>query len=305
MLRYVAKRLLFSLFVLAGVLVAVFFISSAIGNPARLMLPVEASEADVAAMSEKLGLDDPLYVQLGRTAWAWLQGDFGDSLWQQTPALQTSLQRVPATLMLTLVTLAVALPVALALGVISARRPGSIVDRAITTVSMTGVSVADFWLGLMLILVFAIQLRWFPTSGYGGAAFFVLPALTLALRPIGRVAQVARSALLDEMRKQYPVTARAKGLSETGIVYGHALRNSAIAVVTVAGAEAVSLLNGAVVVETVFGWPGIGSLFIGAIQQRDLPLIQSTVVVVAVLVIVVNLIVDLSYAVIDRRVRHG
>ncbi|MDG4798365.1 ABC transporter permease [Micromonospora sp. WMMD1082] len=304
MLRYVLKRLVFSLFVLFGVLVAVFGISSAIGNPARLMLPVEASEADVAALSARLGLDDPIHVRFARTAADWLRGDFGDSLWQSAPALEISLQRVPATLLLTAVTLAVALPLAVALGVFSARRPGSTLDRGITTVSLAGVSIADFWLGLMLILGFAIHLRWFPTSGYGGAAYLVLPALTLMMRPMGRVAQVARSALIDEMGKQYPVTARAKGLPETAIVYRHGLRNSAIAVVTVAGAEAVSLLNGAVVVETVFGWPGIGSLFIGAIQQRDLPLIQSTVVVVAVLVIVVNLLVDLSYAAIDPRVRR-
>lgn len=304
MIRYVARRLLFSLFVLGGVLVAVFVISSAIGDPAQLMLPVEAPEEQYLALRAQLGLDDPLHEQFLRSATAWLQGDFGDSLWHQAPALEISLARAPATLLLAAAALALAVPVGVLLAVLSARRPRGYLDRGLSAFSLAGVSVADFWLGLMLILVFAVQLGWFPTSGYGGPAYLVLPALTLAMRPVGRVAQVLRSALVDEMRKPYATTARSKGFSDTRILFGHALRNSSIAAVTVTGAEAVSLLNGAVVVETVFGWPGIGSLFISAIQHRDLPLIQSTVVVVAGLVILVNLLVDLSYAFIDARLRH-
>jgi peptide/nickel transport system permease protein len=295
----------FSLFVLVGVLVVVFFISSAIGDPARLMLPVDAPEDQYLALRNTLGLDDPLLQQFMRSVGGWVTGDFGNSLWQQAPAAQIVLQRLPATLMLSAVTLSISVPFAIFLGIMSARRPGSVWDRMLTTMALAGVSVADFWLALMLILVFAVDFQWFPTSGYGGFEYFVLPALTLAMRPTGRIAQVTRSAIIEEMQKQYAITARSKGASELRILFGHTLKNSLIPIVTIAGGEAASLLNGAVVVETIFGWPGIGSLFIQAIQQRDLPLIQASVVVVALLVISVNLLVDLSYGFIDTRVRKG
>jgi peptide/nickel transport system permease protein len=295
----------FSLFVLVGVLVVVFFISSAIGDPARLMLPVDAPEDQYLALRNTLGLDDPLLQQFMRSVGGWVTGDFGNSLWQQAPAAQIVLQRLPATLMLSAVTLSISVPFAIFLGIMSARRPGSVWDRMLTTMALAGVSVADFWLALMLILVFAVDFQWFPTSGYGSFEYFVLPALTLAMRPTGRIAQVTRSAIIEEMQKQYAITARSKGASELRILFGHTLKNSLIPIVTIAGGEAASLLNGAVVVETIFGWPGIGSLFIQAIQQRDLPLIQASVVVVALLVISVNLLVDLSYGFIDTRVRKG
>jgi len=295
----------FSLFVLVGVLVVVFLISSAIGDPARLMLPVDAPESQYLALRNTLGLDDPLLQQFMRSVGGWVTGDFGNSLWQQAPAAQIVLQRLPATLMLSAVTLSISVPFAIFLGIMSARRPGSVWDRMLTTMALAGVSVADFWLALMLILVFAVDFQWFPTSGYGSFEYFVLPALTLAMRPTGRIAQVTRSAIIEEMQKQYAITARSKGASELRILFGHTLKNSLIPIVTIAGGEAASLLNGAVVVETIFGWPGIGSLFIQAIQQRDLPLIQASVVVVALLVISVNLLVDLSYGFIDTRVRKG
>ena len=295
----------FSLFVLVGVLVVVFFISSAIGDPARLMLPVDAPEDQYLALRNTLGLDDPLLQQFMRSVGGWVTGDFGNSLWQQAPAAQIVLQRLPATLMLSAVTLSISVPFAIFLGIMSARRPGSVWDRMLTTMALAGVSVADFWLALMLILVFAVDFQWFPTSGYGSFEYFVLPALTLAMRPTGRIAQVTRSAIIEEMQKQYAITARSKGASELRILFGHTLKNSLIPIVTIDGGEAASLLNGAVVVETIFGWPGIGSLFIQAIQQRDLPLIQASVVVVALLVISVNLLVDLSYGFIDTRVRKG
>lgn len=295
----------FSLFVLIGVLVVVFFISSAIGDPARLMLPVDAPEDQYLALRNTLGLDDPLLQQFMRSVGGWVTGDFGNSLWQQAPAAEIVLQRLPATLMLSAVTLSISVPFAIFLGIMSARRPGSVWDRMLTTMALAGVSVADFWLALMLILVFAVDFQWFPTSGYGSFEYFVLPALTLAMRPTGRIAQVTRSAIIEEMQKQYAITARSKGASELRILFGHTLKNSLIPIVTIAGGEAASLLNGAVVVETIFGWPGIGSLFIQAIQQRDLPLIQASVVVVALLVISVNLLVDLSYGFIDTRVRKG
>ena len=190
-------------------------------------------------------------------------------------------------------TFIIALPIALALGVLSALRPDGLLDRFLTAVSLAGVSIADFWLGLMLILVLGVQLHLLPTSGYGGVEYVLLPALTLAFRPIGRLAQVARSALVEEMQKPYIVALRAQGMSEGRIVRRHAMKNSLIPIITVGGDELASFLNGAVVIETIFAWPGIGSLFIQAIERRDLPLVLACVAVIATMVILVNLIIDL------------
>lgn len=303
MLRYSLRRTLHSFIVLVGVLVLVFLVVDQIGDPARLMLPADAPIQVYLDLRASLGLDDPFLERFGRAAGGWFTGDFGDSLWQGVPALGLALQRVPATLTLTIVSLVVAVPLALLLGTRSAIKPGSLTDRFLTTVSLTGVSIADFWLGLMLILIFSVQFGMLPTSGFGGVEYLILPAITLAFRPIGRIAQIARSALVEEMQKPYIKTLRSKGLTEQRIVRRHALKNSAIPIVTVAGDEIATFLNGAVVIETIFAWPGIGSLFIGAIERRDLPLIEACVFVVALMVILVNLVVDLTYAYIDPRAR--
>lgn len=305
MRRYVLKRLLMSLVVLAGVLVLIFFVSFVVGDPASLMLPPEAPLDQVLKLREQLHLNDPLWLQFAHTLFGWLHGDFGMSYVRGMPAIDATLGRLPATLLLAAATMIVVVPLALVVGIYSARRPGSLVDRALTTLSLAAVSMADFWLGLLLISVFSVYFGWLPTSGYGGIRYFVLPVITLGLKPLGRIAQVARANLVDEMRRQYTRAASSKGLSQTAVLAHHALRNTAIALVTIISAETIALLNGAVVVETIFGWPGIGSLLIEAINRRDFPIIQSTVAVVAVMVIAVNLLVDLSYAVIDPRVREG
>jgi peptide/nickel transport system permease protein len=270
-----------------------------------MMLAPEASHEQYLATRAQYGFDDPLYVQFFRTASGWIRGDFGNSLWQRVPSLPVALSRVPATLHLAFATALFAIPTAIIIGTISAIKPRSWLDRALTVISLGGVSTAEFWLGLMLILLFAVQLGWFPTSGYGGLENTVLPALTLAFRPIGRIAQVARGAMLDEMNKPYVVTARSKGLAERVCTFGHAFRNAAIPIVTMCGDETASLLNGAVVIETLFGWPGIGILLIQAIEKRDLPLIEATVIVIAIMIILVNLLVDLTYSIIDPRVRYA
>lgn len=291
------------MFVVLGVLIFVFLMLQLVGDPVRLMLPAEAPESIREELRESLGLNDPLYVRFGRSIWGWVRGDFGDSLWQKTPALPLALSRIPNTLYLTAVALGIALPLAIALGALSAVKPNSLIDRTLTAVSLAGVSVADFWLGLMLILIFAVELRWLPTSGYGGITYALLPALSLAFRPLGRIAQVARSALVEEMEKPYILTAQSKGLTGRAVVWRHALRNAAIPTITVTGDETATFLNGAVVIETIFAWPGIGQLFIQAIQRRDVPLIEACVFVVALLTITLNLLVDLSYAAIDSRAR--
>ncbi|BCB78253.1 ABC transporter permease [Phytohabitans flavus] len=303
MLRYALRRTFHSAIVMIGVLIVVFLVVDQIGDPARLMLPADAPIQVYLDLRAKLGLDEPFLERFWHTMSGWFVGDFGDSLWQGVPALGLALQRVPATLTLTIVSLAFAIPVALLLGTRSAIKPGSLTDRLLTTVSLAGVSVADFWLGLMLILVFSVQFGLLPTSGFGGLEYLILPALTLAFRPIGRIAQIARSALVEEMQKPYIQTLRAKGLTEKQIVRKHALKNSAIPIITVSGDEIATFLNGAVVIETIFAWPGIGTLFIGAIERRDLPLIEACVFVVALMVIAVNLIVDLTYAYLDPRAK--
>ncbi len=289
---------------LLGVLVIVFLVGHMIGDPAGLMLPPEASPEQYQALRKSMGLDDPLYVQFMHFASRLAVGDFGKSLWQQVPALPLVMERVPATLYLSFVTMLIAVPVAIVLGTISAVRPRSIADRVVTVFSLGGVSIAPFWLGLMLILLFAVELHWFRTSGFGGFEYVVLPAITLAFSPIGRISQVTRTSMLDEFNKAYVNTARAKGLSERSCIFYHSLKNAAIPIITICGDQLAGLLNGAVVVETVFGWPGMGFLLIQAIERRDLPLVEATVFVVAITIILLNLLVDLAYVYLDPRVRY-
>ncbi len=286
-------------------MVVVFFVTHLLGDPVDLMLRPEATEEQRQALRESLGLNDPLPVQFGRYMADLARADFGDSIWQRVPAMQIVLDRLPATLYLAGATLIVAIPLAVLLGTISAIKPRSIADRVVTVASLAGVSTADFWLGLMLILLFAVRFGWLPTSGYGGLTFVVLPAATLAVRPIGRISQVVRSAMLDQMRAGYVTTARAKGLTEKVVILSHTLKNAAIPILTLMGDEAASLLNGAVVIETLFGWPGVGILLIQAIENRDLPLIEASVIVIAIMIVGVNLLVDLAYTLIDPRVRYG
>lgn len=289
---------------MVALVIVVFFVTRLTGDPVRLMLHPNATEQQIQTVREQFGLNDPLLIQFVRYMGGLLHGDFGYSMWQRAPAAEIALDRLPKTLYLSAVTVMIAFPVAVSLGVISALQPRSIIDRIVTVFSLAGLSLADFWLALMLILFFAVQLGWLPTSGYGGVSHVILPALTLAVRPIGRISQVQRSSMLDELACAYVTTARAKGLSERAVVWFHALRNAAIPTITLAGHELTSLLNGAIVVETIFGWPGIGSLLIQAIERRDLPLVVAATVIIATMVVLVNLVVDLAYALIDPRIRY-
>lgn len=301
---YLLRRTMHSVVILISLVVAVFLVTHMLGDPARLMLRPEATEEQVQALRDTLGLNDPLHTQFLRYITNLAQGDFGDSIWQRVPALPIVLDRIPATIYLATVTLILAFPLAILLGIISAIRPRSLIDRFVTVISLSGVSTADFWLGLMLILVFAVQLGWLPTSGYGGPQYVALPALALAMRPMGRLSQVVRSAMIDEMSKPYMTTARAKGLKERTVIMSHALKNGFIPVLTLAGDEAAVMLNGAVVIETLFGWPGVGILLIQAIERRDLPLIEASVITIAVMIVTVNLVVDLLYTLLDPRVKY-
>jgi peptide/nickel transport system permease protein len=305
MTAYLIRRLFHSIFVLIGVVLLVFFVGRMIGDPARLMLPLEASEAQVEALRARLGLDQPIYVQLGRFALDLVRGDFGESIWQGVPAMSLVLSRFPATVYLTLTVVAFSLLVALPMGVVAAIWPRSAIDRLTTVASVTGVSMPTFWLALMLIVTFAVNLGWFRTSGYGGLEYLVLPVLALSVVHIGRIAQVVRSCMLDELSRPYVTTARSKGLHESQTVTRHALRNAAIPVITLTADEVAGLINGSVVIEVIFAWPGIGLLALDAIEKRDFPVIQADVMLVAAVVVLMNLVVDLTYAYVDPRIRYA
>ncbi len=301
---YLIRRLLQSILVLVGVSVVVFVVTRAIGDPARMMLPLEATEEQVEAFRDAMGFNDPLWVQFWNWAKDAARGDFGDSLWQRTPAMTLVLERMPATLLLCFTAITLAVLASLPLGTLAALRPRSWLDKVTTSFSLVGVCIPDFWLGLMLILVFAVVVHLFFTSGYGSWRHLVLPAITLAARPWGRITQIVRSSMMDEMHRVYMMTARAKGLTEQKIIVGHALKNASIPIVTLAAWELTRMLAGyTIVVETVFAWPGFGNLAMQAIERRDLTLIQADVFVVALIVVAMNIIIDVIYAALDPRVR--
>jgi peptide/nickel transport system permease protein len=269
-----------------------------------MMLPLEATEEQVEAFRDKMGFNDPLWVQF----WDWgknaIRGDFGDSLWQRTDAMQLVLERMPATLLLCSTAIVIAVAASLPLGILAALRPRSWLDKATTSFSLIGVCIPDFWLGLMMILLFAVALRLFYTSGYGTWKHLALPAIALAARPWGRITQIVRSSMMDEMHRTYMMTARAKGLTERNVIMSHALKNASIPIVTLAAWELTRMLAGyTIVVETVFAWPGFGQLAMQAIERRDLTLIQADVFVVALMIVVLNIAIDLIYAALDPRVR--
>ena len=301
---YFIRRLLQSILVIVGVSIVVFVITRAIGDPARMSMPLEATDEQVEAYAQRMGFRDPLPVQFWNWAKKAVRGDFGDSLWQREPALGLVLERVPATLQLCFTAIILAVGASIPLGILAALRPKSWLDKLTTSISLLGVCIPDFWLGLMLILLFAVTIHLFFTSGYGTPRHLVLPAITLAARPWGRITQIVRSSMMDEMHRTYMVTARAKGLSEQKVIISHALKNASIPIVTLAAWELTRMLAGyTIVVETVFAWPGFGQLAMHAIAERDLTLIQANVFVVALIVVAMNIAIDFVYATIDPRVR--
>ncbi|RMF86853.1 MAG: ABC transporter permease [Nitrospinota bacterium] len=290
--------------VLIGALVIVFCITSLFADPAKLMLPITSSQVEYERLKAKLGFYDPAYIRFLRFAWGAIRLDFGKSLWQGVSAMQLVLERLGATAMLSFSAIGIATLIGVPFGSLAAVRPRSKLDRFCTISSLTGVSIADFWLGLMLILLIAVDLRLLPTSGYGWKEL-ILPALTLSARPIGRIALVTRSAMLDELNRPYITTARSKGLFERKVVFSHALKNAALTVVTLCGYEIGRIFAGyAVIVETVFGWPGIGQLAVQSISNDDLPVVQAVVFVAACIVVILNILIDLCYAFLDPRIRY-
>ncbi|MEO7741468.1 MAG: ABC transporter permease [Usitatibacter sp.] len=303
MLTYVARRLLGFLPMALGVTLAVFLILQAIpGDPARLAAGPDASEEDVALIRANLGLDEPVYVQYTVYLRNLLTGDFGRSARTQRPVIEEIARTLPATLELTGAAMLIAIGLGIPLGIAAAIRPGTPLDHGITLLSVFGISMPGFFLGLLLMVLFASTLQWLPPTGRGTLAHLLMPAVTLGLPYVATFARLTRSNMLDVLSEDYVRTARSKGLTRNEVVYKHALVNAAIPLVTVLGIYLGRLMGGAVIVETVFAWPGIGRYMVDAIVQRDVWVVQGTIFVFAMSVLLVNLIVDVLYGFLDPRI---
>lgn len=300
---YIATRLVQSLFSLAGLVILVFVLVRLTGNPADLYLPDDATLEQRAAFVALHGLDDPLPVQFARFARDVAALDLGTSLRQGRPAATIVLEAYPVSLLLAGLTMLVATGLAALLGVWAAVRPTGAADRAISLLSLTGASAPNFWVALTLITVFAVNLRLVPTSGTGSAVHWILPVAVLTLRPLGLLTQVVREAMIRALTAPYVRTARAKGVPHRRILFVHALRNAGLPVLTMAGNLAVGFMNGSVVIESVFGFPGVGKVMIDAIMQRDFAVVQAAVLITAVVIFVMNILIDIAYALLDPRIR--
>ena len=301
--EFILRRLFQGFWVVFGVTATVFVVTRVFGDPVALMLPLNASDAQRAAFAAQIGLDQPLPVQFWRFLGDILTLNFGDSLWQRRPAIEVVFERLPNTALLVAAGLGLAVLVSIPLGAIAALRPGGVVDRLVVSVGLLGLAMPQFWLGLMAIMVFAVQLKWLPTSGFGTPAHLVLPALTLAMTPIARFTMMVRAAMIDELNKPYVQTARAKGMSLPHILRVHTLRNILVPFLALSGWELITALSGyTVVVETVFAWPGLGMTAVQAIQRGDLFLMQAIVFVIAALIVLIGIAIDVAAKAIDPRI---
>ncbi|MEU8141099.1 ABC transporter permease [Nonomuraea sp. NPDC048901] len=305
MLTFLRRRVTSSAIPLVVVVLGVFYLARLTGDPANLYLPLSATAEMRAEFAARHGFDQPLLVQFGDYLAQVVRLDFGESLRTAEPAANAVLRAFPATLQLAGATMVLAILGAVVVGSWAAYRPNSLADRVASFTSTTAASMPDFWFAIMGVLVFSVALGWLPTSGTEGAAAWVLPVLTLLIRPFGVLVQVVRGAMVTALSAPYIKVARSKGASELRVVFGHALRNAAPPALTVAGDLAVGLVNGAVVVETIFGWPGIGKLMITSILQRDFAVLQAAVLVTAITIFALNIVIDACYALLDSRVRQG
>ncbi|HTY77145.1 MAG TPA: nickel ABC transporter permease [Candidatus Bathyarchaeia archaeon] len=303
MRSYILRRIWQAALVLFGVSVVVFMILHLTGDPAALLLPPDATAEDVARFRTAMGFDDPWIVQYGRFLKGALQGNFGESLRHGEPALPLVLERLPATFQLAGAGLLLALCLAIPAGIVSAVRRNTIVDYVSTVVALLGQAMPTFWLGIMLILVFSVRLNWLPSSGRGDLQHLILPAITLGLFTTARITRLTRSGMLEVLGQDYIRTARAKGVSERPVVWKHALKNASIPIVTIIGIELGTLLGGSVITETIFAWPGVGRLSVQAIFNRDYPVVQAAVFILASTFVVLNFVVDLAYTWLDPRIR--
>lgn len=303
MLRQIIHRLLLLIPTLLGVLAITFtLLELAPGDPVTAIVGERADAASIARVRAELRLDDPLPVRFGRYLGNVARGDLGRSYLTQRPVTEELAGRFPATFLLAGAAMLLAIVLGMSIGILGALSPGTWFDRSLTLLSYLGVSFPVYWVGLLLILLFSVTLTWFPPSGYGGFAFLVLPAITLGSRSIAFLARMTRTSLQEVLSSDLIRTARAKGLSEARVIMRHGLGNALLPIITVIGLDFGSYLTGSILTETVFSWPGVGRYVLTAIDKRDLPAIQGSVVALATLFVLVNLITDLSYAAADPRV---
>lgn len=305
MKRYVLRQVVQLVVVIIGISILSFGILYVLGDPVLLLLPQNAGKEEYERYHRLLGLDKPLYVQYWKFASKAVQGDFGKSWYADTPAFRLVLERMPPTLYLTSAGLVTALLIALPLGILAALKRHSFLDNLCTMIAVAGQAVPIFWLGIMLIIIFAVRLKALPASGYGTWQHFLMPAFCLGafLAPI--TMRLVRSGIVEVMNMEFIKTARAKGVGERTVVIKHAFRNACIPVITVLGLQFGQLLGGAIVTETVFAWPGVATLAVDSIRNQDFPVVQCSVVLLALLIVSINFVVDMIVAVIDPRIRVG
>jgi len=304
MTSFLGKRALASAVSLLGLVILVFFLSRLTGDPTGLFLPVDASQEAREQFRQIHGLNDPLLVQFFHYVWDLLHGDFGMSLRRNEPAITAVLRGFHWTLILAGITMTLVTFAAIVLGSLAAFRVGGIFDRIATFLSLIGASAPDFWIAIVAIVIFSVHLGWVPTSGTGTFAHWILPVAVLFIRPFGLILQVVRGSMISALSSAYVKTARAKGVRNLPIIFVHALRNAMLPAITVIGDQAAGLLNGAVIVETIFGFPGVGKLMIDSILQRDFNVILAAIMVTALAIFIMNLLIDILYAVLDPRIRY-
>ena len=305
MYQYIIRRLVLTIPVVLGVSIIVFSIIRLLpGDPARAVAGVNATPEYIEQVREEYGLNDPIHVQYWNFLTNLLRGDLGTSTFSSRPVTTEIRERFPRTLLLASISLVLATVIGVSAGIVSATRRNSIFDNASMFVALVGVAAPVFWMALMLQLLFSVQLRWLPATGMGGIEHLILPSITLGMASAALMARITRSSVLDVLRQDFITTARAKGVSERMVIYKHALKNALIPVVTVLGLQFGILLGGAVLTETVFAWPGVGRLLVDAILRRDYPVVQGTVMLLAFLFVVINLVVDIVYAFLDPRIHY-
>jgi len=302
---FILRRLLLAIPTLFGVLVVAFLLLYiAPGDPVMAMVGERADEETITRLRRELRLDDPLPVRFGHYVGNVVRGDLGESYITGRPIVRDIRERFPKTLQLAGAAMLLAATIGVTIGILSARRPGGVIDRFGLGLAYLGISFPVFWVGLLLILLFAVTLHWLPPSGSGGLRYLILPAVALGMRSIAFLARMTRSAMLDALGSDFVRTARAKGLPERTVVVRHALRNAAIPIITVLGLDFGSYLTGSILTETIFSWPGIGRYVVNAISRRDLPAIQGAVLFLSTIFVLVNLLTDIAYAKADPRVSY-
>lgn len=302
--KFIIKRAIASLISLVSLVVAVFFLSRLTGDPTDLYLPLDASLESRDQFRKIHGLDQPLLTQFFDYVRHLFVLDFGDSIRRARPALDVVLEAFAWTFQLAVITMSLVTVAAIFFGSLAAFGVGGVFDRVATFFSLIGASAPDFWLAIVAIVVFSVGLGWVPTSGTGTAMHWILPVAILFIRPFGLILQVVRSSMITALNAAYVKTARAKGVKSRSIIFVHALRNALLPVITVIGDQAAGILNGAVIVETIFGFPGVGKLMIDSILQRDFAVVLASIIVTAFFIFLMNLIIDLMYAVLDPRIRY-